>query len=180
MTIEIQGQQELLRNLSKFQREAVGSAMDRGLKSAGLQIVADAKTNLRDNTSVVTGHLRASGRVQSVGAGSYEVGFFGENKGYAEYVENGRRAGKMPPVDEIMQWVRKKNSGNRALSSAAVFVGKKQTDFVRSLAWATAKSIARHGTKPHPFFAPAVKKNQRKIMSVITDAINKTIKEYSK
>ena len=92
-----------------------------------------------------------------------DAGFFdtlNRQSGYAAFVEYGRRAGKMPPPDEMAQWAYKKfHLHDRAVA--------------RSLGWALARVIARKGTKPHPFFAPAVQKNKRKILDTLAKAINR-------
>lgn len=159
--IWVEGERELFMNMQRVMGENLAAAR-KGLQAAGLNIIADAKDNLRGNTSVVTGLLRASGKVQKVQGDddAIDVGFFSEkSKGYAFFVEYGRRAGKMPPPDEMAQYLRKK------FGLAA--------DAARQAGWAMARKIAKLGTRPHPFFAPAVKANERKV----ADAIAKAIKE---
>ena len=63
--IQLEGLDELLRGFQKEKKEVRDAAM-KGLKEAALDIIADAKLNLRRNRSVVTGLLRASGKVQQV------------------------------------------------------------------------------------------------------------------
>ena len=146
-SIELEGVDQLLKALAKCDRAVVEAAMD-GMEAGAAEMIADAKVNLRENSSVVTGLLRQSGRVERK-KDDITAGFFdttNRNSGYALFVEYGRRAGKMPPPDEIGAWVYKKF-------------------------WAIAKKIAREGTQPHPFFGPAVKKNQNKIINAIRDAV---------
>ena len=101
-----------------------------------------------------------------------DAGFFSENQGYAAFVEYGRKSGKMPPVNMLMEWLRKRTSKSGALKSAVVHMEgrrKRRTsaytkdDLLRSAAWSLAKWIAKRGTQPHPFFAPAVEKNKKEI-----------------
>ena len=176
--IWVDGERELFLNM---QRTLDGSikAGNRGLESAAMNIIADAKENLRGNESVVTGQLRASGRVQRAqdDEQALEAGFFSQgSSGYAFFVEYGRRSGKMPPVDDIEQWLKKKNRRNKAVTSAAAFMGKTRSSFLRSIAWAIAKRIAKKGTKPHPFLGPAVEKNQKQISEAIKVAIQDAIR----
>ena len=135
------------------------------LAEAGMLIVNDAKDNLRQNKSIATGQLRASGRAQAVEGDpdAVDVGFFSEGTqgGYAAYVEYGRKSGKMPPVDYLIQWVRKK-----------LRLPEKEA---RARGWAMARSIARKGTRPHPFFTPAVEKNKKAVTDAIQEAIRKDI-----
>ena len=162
--IELEGVDELLKALAKCDREIVEEAMQ-GIEAGASDLIADAKENLRDNSSVVTGLLRKSGRVERK-KDDITAGFFdttNRNSGYALFVEYGRRAGKMPPPDEIGAWVYKKFHLN-------------DWKVANSLGWAIAKKIAREGTQPHPFFGPAVKKNQNKIINAVRDAVRKATK----
>lgn len=182
--IWIEGEKELYANMQKS-LFSITEAGRKGLRQAGMNIIADAKNNLRNNGSVATGMLRASGKVQSVEGDkdSIDVGFFSQDSknGYAYYVEYGRRSGKMPPVDMLMEWLRKKSSNRRsksALESAVTFANsgkvkkaKTVNDLLRSAAWGLAKKIAKEGTRPHPFFAPAVEKNKANIENVISNSV---------
>ena len=71
------------------------------------------------------------------------------NEWYGITVEDGigRKAGRMPPIAPIENWIRKKNLRPKAGAT------------VEQFAWAIAKNIAKKGTnpKPKPFAAPAVK-----------------------
>lgn len=159
--ISVGGLNKLLKSLDQAEKEIRREAM-KGLQKAGAAIIADAQVNLRDNTSVVTGLLRQSGKVQKVDEEHLDVGFFDSRNiksGYAHFVEYGRRAGKMPPPDELAQWAYKKHQLHDR--KAAERVG-----------WALAIRIAREGTKPHPFFVPAVEKNKNRIVQTMQDAIN--------
>lgn len=160
--LAVEGLDKLLRNFDKAEKEIQRAAAMRGLQKAGLEIIADAQENLRTIGSVVTGLLRQSGRVQKVDEFNLDVGFFDtENRqsGYAYFVEYGRRAGKMPPPDELAQWAYKKFQLHDRKAA-------------RQAGWAMAIKIAAEGTEPHPFFAPAVEKNKSKIIDAIRGAIN--------
>lgn len=149
------------------QKEAqIRAATMKEYQKCGLNIIADAQTNLRTNGSVVTGLLRQSGKVQKVNDEALDVGFFDtQNKqsGYAAYVEYGRRAGRMPPPDMIEAWVYKKfHHSDHKVSKA--------------IAWAMARKIAKEGTRPHPFFVPAIDKNKGRIQEALQQAINDAIR----
>lgn len=163
-SIQIEGLDKLLKALEKCDRDVVEAALQ-GIESGAMEIIADAKVNLRENTSVVTGLLRQSGHVERK-KDDITAGFFdttNRNSGYAAYVEYGRRAGKMPPPDEIGAWVYKK-------------FHMKDWKAAISMGWAIAKRIAERGTQPHPFFGPAVKKNQNKIIFAVRDVVRKATK----
>lgn len=160
--VYVEGLDQVLRNLATKSKEIRYEA-SKGLQAAGLNIIADAQQNLRQNGSVVTGLLRQSGKIQKIDDNNLDVGFFdsqNRQSGYAYFVEYGRRAGKMPPPDELAQWAYKKfHLQDRKAARAA--------------GWAMAVKIAKAGTKPHPFFMPALDKNRNRIVQVIQDAINR-------
>lgn len=179
--IQVEGLRELHLAIERKTEETI-SAGRKGLRAAGMNIIADAKDNLRGNHSVVTGQLRAMGKVQKVedDPDAIDAGFFakGSSQGYAYFVEYGRRAGKMPPVDYIMEWLRKKSSAFRSASRWAKKFKISSVDMdkmLRSNAFALAKTIAKKGTKPHPFFAPAVEKNKADIERAIGNEIKEVL-----
>lgn len=155
MEVHIEGVEKVNARLAELGPEVLRAA-DRGLRAAGKSIIADAQDNLRSNHINTTGRLSQSGRVQKAGDG-YDVGFMSD-KAYAGAVEYGRRAGRMPPPDELGEWAYKKlHIRDRKLARAA--------------GWGLAKHIAKNGTQPHPFFKPAVDKNQPRIVAAIRDAV---------
>lgn len=158
MEVHIEGVEKVNARLAALGPEVLRAA-DRGLKAAGMNIIADAKENLRANHTNATGRLSQSGRVQKAadGGSGYDVGFMSD-KAYAGAVEYGRRAGRMPPPDELGEWAYKKlRIRDRKLARAA--------------GWGLAKHIAKNGTQPHPFFKPAVDKNQPRIAAAVRDAV---------
>ena len=185
--IWIEGEKELYANMQKS-LFSLTEAGRKGLRQAGMNIIADAKQNLKNGGHVASGVLIASGRVQKVEGDpdSIDVGFFSKDSkgGYAYFVEYGRRAGKMPPVDMLMEWMRKRTSKSKALKSALAHIEGRRVrresaytkDYLlRSAAWGLAKWIAKHGTRPHPFFAPAVEKNKAAIENVIANEVKQEI-----
>jgi len=146
--------------------DQVAKAAKQGLRTAGMQIIASAQRNMRTAghgglTLNNTGQLSQSGRVQDVpGSEDVETGFFSREggRGYAAAVEYGSRA-HSAPLDPIRQWVKKKmRVPEKSVNTVAFFIHRK---------------IRLKGTEAHPFFAPAVEKNKRAIVSAISDAINK-------
>ena len=162
--IQIEGLDKLLKALEKCNKAVVDAALD-GIKAGAQEMINDAKRNLRDNGSVITGLLRQSGHVERK-KDDLTAGFFdttNRNSGYAAYVEYGRRSGKMPPPDEIGAWAYKKFD----LDDWKV---------ANALGWAIAKRIAQKGTEPHPFFGPALSKHKNKIVNAVRDAVRKATK----
>lgn len=162
MELWLEGEKELFANMQK-KLGGLGKAGREALQKGGMLIVNEAKTNLRNNRSVVTGLLRSSGKVQKVQGDedAVDAGFFSQQTtgGYAFFVEYGRRAGKMPPPAMLIEWCRKKLRLPEKLANLR--------------GWAMAKLIAKKGTRPHPFFAPAVDKNKKAVVDAIAEAINK-------
>ena len=157
--IYVEGLDELLRKMDRLPAEVQRECF-KAMQSASLDIIADAKGNLRVNGSVVTGNLRASGKVQKVDDKTLDVGFFSsdvKDKGYASYVEYGRKPGKMPPPDILEAWAYKKF--------------RLSHKDARSAAWALARSIAKKGTKARPYFDPAVESGWRKMIDKIAKIV---------
>lgn len=160
--IWLEGERELYLNMQRVLGDNLKAART-AIRYAGLDIINDAKTNLRNNGSVVTGQLRASGRVQAVEGDedAIDAGFFSENQGYAAFVEYGTKGGGKRKlgflIRIIKQWLYKKKS----------LIGKELND----ASFFIARKILRKGTRPHPFFAPAVEKNKKEIEKAIKEAI---------
>ena len=155
----IEGMRELEANLGHMSRRIYGAARE-GLSKAAMNMVADAQENLRANGTNNTGVLSNTGKVEEVrGGDAIDAGFIAKGKrGYAEYVEYGRRAGKMPPVKNLEQWAYKKLRVDRKAS--------------RGVGYLIARKIAKKGTSPQPFFRPAVEKNRQAVSDAIAAAVS--------
>ena len=166
MDIWLDGERELFVNMQK-KIGGLGKAGRQALQKGGMIIVNDAKVNLRNNGSVVTGLLRSSGKVQKVQGDedAVDAGFFSQDTqgGYAYFVEYGRKSGKFPPIDYIVQWVRKK-------------LRITEEKIAKGIGFVIARKIAKSGTRPHPFFGPAVEKNKKAVVDAIAEAIKKETK----
>lgn len=158
--IDVQGERELSMKLDKFAKESLLAAQ-KGLQTGAMKIINSAKETIRRDRIIATGQLRASGRVQKVEGKEdlIDAGFFsgGSNEGYAMFVEEGRRAGKMPPPDILAGWAQKK-----------LQLSPKEA---KARGWAIARMIAKHGTQAHPFFRPAVEEHQDEITKAIESAV---------
>ena len=88
---------------------------------------------------------------------------------YAPYVEFGTRP-HWVPVEALMRWVYLKvqqgQLPRRRRSASARSASQLST---RSLAFLIARSISRHGTKPHPFMRPAVTKSLPRIREYLRE-----------
>lgn len=167
--------QQFKRNKKQFTREVLNKAAQ-GLKEVAARIVAEAKIKLKENItgvtkkshkvingSIATGMLRNSGSVRPQVDGTVDAGFYAE---YAYWVEYGRKAGGMPPVKLIKEWVRKKHLSN----------DEKEID---SMAFAIAKNIAANGTKAKPFLTPSYEENKARIDEIMQKAINEVMSKFN-
>ena len=163
MQVTITGLPELNAALQKL-GPAVLAAADRGLKSAGMHIIADAQDTLKRENINTTGLLSQSGRVERTNedGGGYDVGFMNGEKSYASAVEYGRQPGRIPPPDVMEAYARKK-----------YHVQDRKT--ARAIGWGLAVNIGKHGTHPHPFFGPAVQRNQGRVVSTLQSAMAQVI-----
>lgn len=167
MDVKIEGLRELKADFGKTVRKVDAEAM-KGLQTAGLEIVAEAKRNLNQNKTNNTGTLRASGKVQKDNDG-VDAGFFseGSSEGYASFVEYGRgptqKAGQIPLRTTLKAWVHRK---------LGVPYGKE----LDSATFLITRKIHRKGTKPQPFFTPAIKKFEDKVKDIVSNIIDKALR----
>lgn len=149
-------------NKRKFEGLVLSKAAQ-GLKESAARIVAEAKIKLKDNGSIATGMLRNSGSVRPQVDGTVDAGFYAD---YAYWVEYGRKAGGMPPVKLIAEWVRK-----RHITS--------DEGEIESIAFAIARNIAANGTKAKPFLTPSYEENKSRIDEIMQKAINEVTNNFN-
>lgn len=163
--IAVEGLDKFFKQMERSSKE-VQDAVLQGFDEFGENVIADAQQIIQRDNIIAFGLLRQSGHAQRVNDGkSVEIGFFdttNRNSGYALFVEYGRRAGKFPPVDELVEWARRK------------FHMDERT--ARSVGFLTARKIARSGSAPHPFFQPAVNKNISRLSEVIRKVLQRNEK----
>lgn len=170
MEIEIEGLRNIRADFGKA-KDMVGKAGMKALQEVGLEIVAEAKLNLKRNRTTNTGALSASGKVQKDKDGGIDAGFFSKDskQGYAAAVEYGRGPTKKASPDGITLETSLKAWVHRKLGIA---YGKE----LDGAAFLIARKIHRKGTKAQPFFVPAVKKFEDKIQQIVDRYIKKEIK----
>lgn len=103
--------------------------------------VVESYANLYREAIKNSGHS-ASGQLANF---SFDIEYDGryfdiifELEDYWKYLENGRKAGKMPPIDAILQWIRVKPIVPRAVQG--------RVPDSRQLAFLIARKIGREGT----------------------------------
>lgn len=149
-------------NKRKFEERVLTKASG-GLRDSAARIVAEAKIKLKDNGSIATGMLRNSGSVRPQVDGTVDAGFYAE---YAYWVEYGRKAGGMPPVKLIAEWVRKRH------------ITSDESE-IESIAFAIARNIAANGTKAKPFLTPSYEENKSRIDGIMQKAINEVTNNFN-
>ena len=94
---------------------------------------------------------------------------------YFHFAENGRRPGKMPPVNKILQWIEFKHLVPRSNN------GRVPT--TKQLAFAISKHIALHGTEGKHLFEKTLDDQNLdnladKLVELITAELEKEIEKY--
>lgn len=111
----------------------------------GELIVNNYKQQLTN--SIATGNLRNSIKY-NVTAGDYTYQIQISLLNYFIYIENGRRPGKRPPIDAILNWVRVKNIIPTPMTLKS---GKSIIPTQRSLAFLISRKIGEEGITPKPY-----------------------------
>lgn len=97
---------------------------------------------------------------------------------YYKYVENGRKAGKFPPVEKIKEWIKVK--------PVLPYTKGKRLPNENQLAYLIGRKIAREGTRANPFLEPTIRdfklvdKIYAAVNSMLTNEINKAVSEELK
>lgn len=152
MNVQMKGFDEFEKRLRNSQQN-VARNMVTAIKTCVTIVTIAAKFN----APVSTGALR-----RSVGSEVNEKEMFGRvgldypGKTYGKYVERGTSA-HWVPIEAISRW-----SAQKGIS-----------------AYAIQRSIARKGTKAHPFMIPAYEKNKTFISRQFVEALKGTIKSFT-
>ncbi len=122
--------------------------------------------NLKYDNAVASGELLNSVKYLFEQNGSkYEV--YLQLADYWKYVEYGRRSGKFPPVDKILNWIRVKPVIPRP------FNGKLPTE--QQLAFLISRKIAREGTKARNILELTLEEINQEYEEKIEEAFSKDI-----
>lgn len=109
--------------------------------------IQSARNNLSDNNTNASFDLYNSfEKIIEIGDDWFSVKISLEDYWY--YVENGRKAGKFPPLPKIQEWVNIK-------PVEALPDRNGRTPSVEQLTFLISRKIANEGTEPQPFFEPA-------------------------
>lgn len=155
-------------NLSRYQRALPGA-----LTAAGQVVVTRTRRIfvLFRPRGWATGHTVRSLTISPPFMdGGYMRVKVGPTTKYSWWLHFGRKPGRMPPVDAILDWVREKHiAGTYAVTGAGKrgyprykrqgSRAQRQMEDI-SMAWAIAKGIARKGTRPFPFLTTGFRQSK--------------------
>lgn len=127
------------------------------LRNISLRILTSSIKNLQEHGNIASGKLVKDGKFKISEDGMFADVYY---TGYAGSIEFGRKAGKMPPVDIIQQWVKRKLRIDNIKKA-------------KSAAFAIAKSIAKNGTRAYPFLGPAYDEHAHRLRSKVLYELNK-------
>ena len=138
----------------------------RVIQNWGNQLAQEMRINLRKNKTNASATLDGSiSAIPSQTPKGFNLKV--EMEDYWQYVENGRKAGKMPPIQSIYQWIQEKGSMQSKIKNA-----KNKITATKSLAYVIARKIAKKGTPKQPFVNPALSKVT---IDILVDRIEKYI-----
>lgn len=132
------------------------------LEECGREFVNRYRSNLSSNGHIATGNLANSVNYEIVDNGdviSIELNL----ADYWQYVEDGRRSGKFPPLDKILDWIRVKQILPTEIN------GKLPTE--KQLAYLIGRKIAEEGTEGTHDLANAQETIKREFENKIQEAI---------
>lgn len=167
MNLEVTGIDDLRRKLDAV-AAAVRRAARREIRAAALRIQAGARRKLHENGTTDTGRLANSIATEEEASGlDYRVG---TNLVYARAIEFGLPPGylrRMPPVDAIAGWVRRK-------------LGIRDPREARRVAFLIARKIKRSGTDAQPYLHPAAEQERPEFLRRLNEAVNKALTEAAR
>lgn len=137
--------------------------LQRVLEDYGRNLVENYQRALADNNIDASGDLsRTATYIVNDDRGSFTISL--ELNHYWKYVENGRRAGKMPPISAIENWIEIKPVLPRPMAN-----GKLPT--IHQLAFLIARKIGEVGIAPRPVLQESIDSNNKVFMRLIEEAI---------
>ena len=117
----------------------------------GNELIAQMQNRLRINKTNATSSLSQSIEPQIKGTQSgYRLTVLMQD--YWQYVEEGRKPGKMPPIKNIYEWIRYKRPIQDKIQQSPDKIAA-----TKSLAYVIARKIGQKGTKAQPFVTPSLK-----------------------
>lgn len=129
--------------------------------------IKNAEANLNANDSNASGALQRSMELNEIVIDGEKMSVTISLEDYWWYVEHGRKAGKMPPIQPIIEWIENKP-----------VPPKVQGLTVKQQAFAIARAIGKNGTKPRPFFEKAKEQTWKQFKNEIAEAVDMDVMYY--
>lgn len=129
--------------------------------------IKNAEANLMENDSNASGQLQRSMKLDKIVIDEKQMRVTVELEDYWYYVENGRKAGKMPPIQPIIEWIENKPVPPKVEGLT-----------VKQQAYAIARGIGKNGTQPRPFFNKAVEQTWKQFKDEIAEAVQTDVNDY--
>ena len=134
---------------------ATDDGIIRIIQNWGNELIAQMQNRLRSNKTNASSSLSQSVEPNIKSReGGYNLTILMND--YWLYVENGRKAGKMPPIKNIYEWIQ-----NKAPLQAKIADSPNKIAATKSLAYVIARKISKKGTKAQPFVTPSLKQVTR-------------------
>lgn len=150
---------------SDISKENTQIALDR----FGKYLVKEARKNLtRKKKNVSKALYKSIDYEVQVMENSINFNFLMEE--YGEWVDKGRKAGKMPPVSAIEKWVEQRKIQFRD--------NRGRFESYNSTAWAIAKSIKKRGIPPTKFYSRPFKLGFAKLPQELTQAYALDVEDF--
>lgn len=141
--------------------------LERVLQEYGLEVQDKYKERLLNDDKKASGKLLDSVRyIYTFNDRKYEISL--NLASYWRYVEYGRRAGKFPPPDKILEWIRVKPVLPRPMAN-----GKLPTE--KQLAYLIGRKIAREGIEAGNQLQETLEDVNNRYLIKIYEAIDKDI-----
>lgn len=179
---------EIDRFVERFPRSGPAIA-ERELRTATIDALEYTVGQVADRTPVNTGILRASIYSEIVGvhvdlARGIDVEGVVSSSDYEPKVlavEFGRKPGKMPPVEAIALWARRRGLAGTYSIKTKKRIGSKAQQGKEELdaAWGFAKHIAVHGTKANRMFAEGAAASEAFIFKQFDEATDRITNGYA-
>ena len=174
--LSIPGLEEQLAKIRNWDNY-VNKRFETAMKSS--MITATNEIKKRTPIGVSSGVRQSiSYRIETTGPGSV-IGYVGSHLDYAYYANYGRKPGKMPPVDKLVLWVRRKQlAGTYAIKASAKGyhrrMGSKVTQYKqdRAVAFLIARAIGKHGTKETLFMEKGLEAAMPTILANFNKALD--------
>lgn len=131
---------------------------------------------IRKRRKTSTGKLRDSLTYRAVRRGSdYRIELIGRAK-HAKYVHFGRRPGKMPPPQAILQWINDKPIRLQDKKRGGFM--KQTPQAKKQVAFLIGRKIKEKGIEPFPYFTRAIEASATKAKPLWEAVIKEQIKFY--